>query len=92
MSKLFALHRIEDAQRCSEDEKYREKLYEELLINTECQQKTANETIFIEPKESVNEQLESDVLEASKSFNLPDTKDIKQLLASLINTYKVDER
>ena len=33
MSKLFALGRIEDAKRCSEDEKYREKLYTEFNMN-----------------------------------------------------------
>ncbi len=33
MSKLFALGRIEDARRCSEDEKYREKLYTEFNMN-----------------------------------------------------------
>ncbi len=33
MSKLFDLGRIEDAKRCSEDEKYREKLYTEFNMN-----------------------------------------------------------
>ena len=33
MSKLFALGRIEDARRCSEDEKYCEKLYTEFNMN-----------------------------------------------------------
>ena len=33
MSKLFALGRIEDAKRCSEDEKYREILYTEFNMN-----------------------------------------------------------
>ena len=66
-----------------------EKLYEELLINVDRQIKTENKKIFIEPRESVNEQIESDVLEASKAFNLEETKDIKQLLTKLITTYEI---
>lgn len=65
-----------------------EKLYEELLLDKEHQKETSNKRIFIEPKESVNPNIEKDVLDASKSFNMEETSDVKTLLASLINTYK----
>lgn len=67
-----------------------EKLYEELLIDLEHQTKTSNDRIFVEEKETVNEHIEKDVLEASKSFNMEETKDIKELLCSLISTYTID--
>ena len=69
-----------------------EKLYEELLLDKEHQKKTSNSKIYIEEKESVNNNLEKDVLKASQAFNMPETSDIKDLLASLINTYRVDKR
>ena len=69
-----------------------EKLYEELLLDTKHQQKTANKKIYIEPKESVNEKIEQDVSTASQVFSMEETSDVKHLLAQLINTYKVDER
>ena len=68
-----------------------EKLYEELLLDKEHQKKTDNERIFIEEKENINENLENDVKEASKAFNMPETMDIKELLASLITTYQIDK-
>ena len=66
-----------------------EKLFEELLINVESQTKTENKKIFVEPRESVNEQIDSDVLEASKAFSLDETKGIKELLTKLISTYEI---
>lgn len=68
-----------------------EKLYEELLLDKEHQKKTDNERIFIEEKENINENLENDVKEASKAFNMPETSDVKELLASLITTYQIDK-
>lgn len=65
-----------------------EKLYEELLINIEKQKRTENKRIYIEDKENVNENLEQDVLEASKAFDMEETNDIKTLLSFLIKTYK----
>lgn len=65
-----------------------EKLYEELLLDISHQKKTENNRIFIEEKESVNKNLEEDVITASKAFDVEETKDVKELLASLINTYK----
>ena len=66
-----------------------EKLYEEILLDITNQIKTDNELIYIEPKEDINTNLENDVLTASKAFGMDiETKDIKDLLASLIKTYK----
>ncbi|MCR4911934.1 MAG: polysaccharide biosynthesis protein [Bacilli bacterium] len=68
-----------------------EKLYEELLLDKEHQQKTPNKKIYIEPTEMVNEKIESDVKLASSVFNMEETKDVKELLAKLITTYKITE-
>ncbi len=64
-----------------------EKLYEELLLDTEHQLKTENKKIFIEPTSKINNRLEQDVSEASKAFNMEETKDVKVLLSKLITTY-----
>ena len=69
-----------------------EKLFEELLLDTEHQKKTENKRIYIEEKESVNKNLESDVRESSKAFDLDETSDVKQLLANLIKTYTIDKK
>ena len=68
-----------------------EKLYEELLLDKEHQQKTPNKKIYIEPTEMVNEKIESDVQLASSVFNMEETRDVKELLAKLITTYKITE-
>ncbi|MBR0439806.1 MAG: polysaccharide biosynthesis protein [Bacilli bacterium] len=65
-----------------------EKLFEELLIDIDHQQKTENKRIYIEDKEAINSNLESDVLEASKAFDMAETSDVKTLLKHLIKTYK----
>ena len=69
-----------------------EKLYEELLLDTEHQQKTENKKIYVEPRGQVNEKIEQDVNTVSKVFEMEETTDVKHLLAQLINTYKIDER
>ena len=69
-----------------------EKLYEELLLDAEHQKKTENNRIYIEEKESVNENIENDVVESSRAFDMEETKDVKELLASLIKTYKIDKK
>ena len=69
-----------------------EKLYEELLLDVEHQRKTKNNRIYIEERESIDKNLESDVKEASKSFDMDETSDIKELLASIIKTYKIDKK
>ena len=69
-----------------------EKLFEELLLDTNHQKKTENNRIYIEEKESINKNLESDVKESSKAFDMDETTDIKQLLSSLIKTYTIDKK
>ncbi len=68
-----------------------EKLFEELLLDTEHQQQTENKKIFIEPKESANEKLEEDVSTISQVFDMEETKDVKELLSKLITTYSIKE-
>ena len=68
-----------------------EKLYEELLLDKEHQLKTDNKKIFVEPSSKVNVNLEEDVKEASKAFDLEESKDVKSLLAKLINTYHFEK-
>ena len=63
-----------------------EKLYEELLINLEHQQKTENKKIFIEEKETVKP-VEKEIATISKVFELEETSDIKQLLSKVVDTY-----
>ena len=65
-----------------------EKLYEELLLDTEKQTKTDNNRIFIEPTEETNNSLEQDVKTVSQVFEMDETKDVKHLLGQLITTYK----
>ena len=68
-----------------------EKLYEELLLDVTNQTKTENRRIYIEKKEDINENIENDVVKASNAFDMEETGDIKELLASLIKTYKITE-
>lgn len=65
-----------------------EKLYEELLLDIDNQKKTENKRIYIEEKEKINSNLEKDVVEASKAFDMEEAKDVKDLLKKLINTYQ----
>ena len=67
-----------------------EKLYEEILLDIEHQTKTSNKKIYIEPSSSINEHLEQDVIEASKAFDIEDTKDVKVLLNKLITIYETN--
>ncbi len=69
-----------------------EKLFEELLLDTEHQKKTDNRRIYVEEKEAINNNLENDVVEASKAFEIDETNDVKQLLVKLIKTYKIDNK
>ena len=64
-----------------------EKLFEELIIDKEHQTKTENSRIFIEPTSDINNNIEDDVMLASKSFEMEETKDIKELLSKLVDTY-----
>ena len=65
-----------------------EKLYEELLLDTEHQIKTENKKIYIEPSSTVNENIEEDVANASKAFDLEEASDVKELLNKLVKSYK----
>lgn len=69
-----------------------EKLFEELLLDTKNQKKTENNRIYVEQKEFVNNNLEFDVKESSRAFEMEETSDIKNLLASLIKTYTIDRK
>ena len=68
-----------------------EKLYEELLLDKERQLKTSNKRIFVEPSSDINKAIEQDVKNASKAFDLEETSDVKKLLSSLVDTYKILE-
>ena len=65
-----------------------EKLYEELLLDTEHQIKTDNKKIYIEPTSKININLEKDVALVSKAFDFEEISDVKELLSKLITTYK----
>ena len=69
-----------------------EKLFEELLLDKSIQTPTKNKKIFIEPTEMVNEKVVEDVEKTSIAFGLEKTtKDVKELLETLISTYKITE-
>ena len=66
-----------------------EKLYEELLLDVSSQQKTENKKIFIEHKEQFNEDVDNDVKEIGKVFDMEEANDVKTLLSKTIKTYKM---
>ena len=68
-----------------------EKLYEELLLDTENQIKTENRKIFIEKNEKYNETIENDLKAVSKAFDMDDVKDVKELLSKFVSTYSILE-
>jgi len=67
-----------------------EKLFEELLLNIEHQEKTANKRIFVEEKEKVVP-IEDEIKKIGAAFNMGDISDVKSLLSSIITTYKITE-
>lgn len=67
-----------------------EKLYEELLLDTAHQKKTSNSRIYIEEKETVKP-IEEEIIDISQAFDMEDNNEIKSLLSSIINTYKITE-
>ena len=69
-----------------------EKLFEELLLDVENQKKTENNRIYIEEKETIDKNIEVEVNEASKSFDMVEAMDVKKLLSSLINTYSLGKK
>ena len=68
-----------------------EKLYEELLLDVEHQQKTAHKRIYIEQKEQIYP-IEQEIQDISKAFELDYNEDIKKLLRSIITTYQEEKR
>ncbi len=69
-----------------------EKLFEELLIDLDHQTKTENSRIFVENKGEINKNLENDVKEVAKAFNMEETSDVKALLKQLVSTYHEPQR
>ena len=68
-----------------------EKLYEELLLDINNQQKTSNEKIYIENKEVLDADVEKEVKDIGKVFDMDDVNDVKTLLAEMVKTYHVKE-
>ena len=64
-----------------------EKLYEELLIDKEHQTKTPNEKIYIEENGTIYP-IEEEMKTIVKVFDMEDNNDIKDMLASIIDTYQ----
>lgn len=65
-----------------------EKLYEELLLDKEKQDKTENEKIYIEHKEKIFP-IEEEISEIVKVFDMEENSDIKSLLSKIITTYRI---
>ena len=61
-----------------------EKLYEELLLDIESQQKTENKKIFIEQKEKSDDDVDKEIKVISSVFEMDNINDIKSLLSSII--------
>ena len=67
-----------------------EKLYEELLVDLSHQDKTENGRIFIEHNEmAIN--VPEEIINITKAFSLDNNTEIKELLASIIKSYKITE-
>ena len=64
-----------------------EKLYEELLVDKSIHQKTKNERIFIETPEPI-EDIEKQIVEISKVFEMDDVGEVDNTLRSIITTYE----
>lgn len=63
-----------------------EKLFEELLIDKEHQEKTDNEKIFIEEKGKTYP-IEKEIVDISRVFGMDDNDEIRALLKTIITTY-----
>ncbi len=68
-----------------------EKLFEELLLDVEHQQKTKNRKIYIEEKEKIDNNIDSEVQQIGKVFEMDDTNDVKSLLSKFIETYQITD-
>lgn len=70
-----------------------EKLFEELLLDLDHQQKTSNSRIYVEEKEAINMNIDNDVEEACKAFGMDESvRDVKELLHKLIKSYQVKNK
>lgn len=67
-----------------------EKLFEELLLDKEHQQKTSNDRIYIEEKEDIKP-IDEEIAEISKVFEMDETKSVKELLSKIIDTYQITD-
>ena len=88
MIKQFGLVPYVDIQIVETGLRPGEKLYEELLLDTSKQTKTANNKIFIEKKEAVFP-IEDEIKLIKTAFDMENATDIKELLSSIIKTYKI---
>lgn len=69
-----------------------EKLYEELLLDVKKHKKTKNNKIYIEEADNIDNNLEKDILEITKAFDLDEVLEIKKLLSTMVNTYKFENK
>lgn len=67
-----------------------EKLYEELILDVENQEKTKNKKIFIEKKGKIYP-IEEEITEISKVFGMEGVREVKELLAKIIDVYTITE-
>ena len=67
-----------------------EKLYEELILDVENQEKTKNKKIFIEKKGKIYP-IEEEIAEISKVFGMEGVREVKELLAKIIDVYTITE-
>jgi len=67
-----------------------EKLFEELLLDSEHQTKTANSRIYIEKKGCIKP-IPKEIEDISAVFELDKNDEIKKLLATIIDTYTITE-
>lgn len=67
-----------------------EKLYEELLLDKSQQNKTKNSRIYIEKRDDIDN-IKDKIKEISKTFEMDKNDDIKLLLSSIVDSYKITE-
>lgn len=68
-----------------------EKLYEELLLDIENQQKTKNKKIYVEQKQAINENINNDLSTALNCLEKDNIEEIKKTLSKLVTSYNFKE-
>ena len=68
-----------------------EKLYEELLLDVNTQEKTKNNRIFVEKRETIKPILE-ELLYINRVFEIENVIEIKKMLAEVIEDYHFKDR